>query len=335
MQKSSIGSELDLAILGSLEVHPRVEFSKLALVLGVSSATVARRWEFLQSEGLAWTTVIPGARFLETGWSAFMTIECEPEREEELAEALCAEPAFGTVALITHHRQFHIDCFASSHNAGMEKLQTTLRNLPGVRSRHISPISRIYRQANEWSSGTLAVAEKQQISDSESADLPYFRPDELDSEIVKMLFVDARQSWQHLAQMLSVSAQTVQRRVQKLIASGFIAFRCDSGRLTSAGLQDFNIIWSVPPADVDRVGQILANDPACRVSARMIASSNLAATFWLRDFKAAHEHEMTVQKLAPQSFVQERFVALKTLKRGGQILDDAGRRVGCIAIPLL
>ncbi|MDR4534752.1 AsnC family transcriptional regulator [Glutamicibacter sp. PS] len=335
MQESSIGSELDLAILGSLEIQPRIEFSRLAHILGVSSATVARRWNLLQSEGLAWTTVAPGSRFLDTGWSAFITIECEPHREEELSKALCAEPAFGTVALITHHRQFHVDCFAASHLTGMQELQEIFRRLPGVRSRHISPVSRIYRQANEWSSGTLDAIARQQIRDAEPTNMRYFQPDQLDAAIVKILSSDARQSWQHIADQLSVSAQTVQRRVQKLIASGRITFRCDSGILTSAGLQDFNLYWSVPPGDVDRVGQVIANDPACRVSARTIDSSNLAATFWLHDLNDANEYEEIVQKLAPQSYVQERFIALKTIKRGGQILDDNGRRIESRPIPLL
>ncbi|GAA1412929.1 AsnC family transcriptional regulator [Glutamicibacter uratoxydans] len=335
MPKYSIGSELDLAIVGALEVQPRVEFTKLAQILGVSSSTVARRWDLMQSEGVAWTTVIPGARFLETGWSAFIAIECEPGQEDELAKALCAEPAFGTVALITHHRQFHVDYFAASHHAGMDALQTIFRRLPGVRSRHISPISKIYRQANEWSSGTLAAVDKQKFNESETAEIGYFQPDGLDTAIVELLFIDARQSWQHLANLLDVSAQTIQRRVHRLVASGLVAFRCDSGELTSRGLKDFNISWSVPPIDVDQVGQALANDSACRVSARTIDSSNLAATFWLRDLNASHVHEITVQKLSPQSYVQDRFIALKTLKRGGQILDDAGRRVKGLAIPLV
>ncbi|WP_313810498.1 AsnC family transcriptional regulator [Glutamicibacter sp.] len=335
MQKSSIGTELDLAILGALEVQPRIELKKVAQILGVSNSTITRRWDLMQSEGAAWTTVIPGARFLDTGWSAFVTIECDPQREQELAKALCNEPAFGTVALVTHHRQFYIDCFAPSHNEGMEMLQGIFRRLPGIRSRHISPISRVYRQANEWNNGTLATTEKQSLEDALPSASQYFLPDELDAEIVSILFSDARQSWQNIAVILGASAQTIQRRTKKLVSSGLIAFRCDSGRLSSTGLQEFSIQWSAPSLDVDVIGQMLANDPSCRISAKTIDSSNLTATFWLRNLKSAHNHENSVLNTSPRSYVQERFLTLSTIKRGGQILDAEGRRVRSIPIPIL
>ncbi|MGW1327901.1 AsnC family protein [Streptomyces antibioticus] len=66
-------SETDLQFIPALQIHPRAPWSLVGAVLGVSPATVARRWARLNDAGLAWAT----------GYRA-----CEPQSVEDPASAM-------------------------------------------------------------------------------------------------------------------------------------------------------------------------------------------------------------------------------------------------------
>jgi len=335
MQKSDRFSEWDLAIVNALEHRPRLEFSEVARVLGLSTATVSRRWENLVERGEAWVTATTGAHYLESGWTALISVECEPSAEAELAVALCSEPSFATVTLVTGRHQFQIDCFLPTRDAAMTLLRDSFAKLRGIRSRAISPISRVYRQGSQWRAGSLdSVARAQLAAQAASEHTPYV-PSAVDAAIVAHLVDDGRRPWQAIAADMEISAQTAKRRAQRLLDNGIIALRCDSATLSHEGRQEVSVHWSIPSPLVDRVGERVASESNCRLSVRKIGISNFTATLWVRNFAEVQEHENLVYSMATGSTVIDRETVLHTHKRGGQIFDESGRRIGSLPLPLL
>ena len=49
-------SEADLELINALQIAPRVTWQDAGRILGVRPATLAARWERIESEGLAWIT---------------------------------------------------------------------------------------------------------------------------------------------------------------------------------------------------------------------------------------------------------------------------------------
>ncbi|WP_148667527.1 Lrp/AsnC family transcriptional regulator, partial [Arthrobacter sp. Hiyo1] len=147
-------SETDLEIVNALQINPRADWSRVGDVLGLSGPTVARRWNSLAEQGLAWITPAPGPRYLSAGWSAFISLSSLPSENEALVHKLCAEPAFGTVSLVSGSHDLFIDCFASSHEELMEIVTGSFAGLPGVTHREVVFVTKLYRQASDWRSGT-------------------------------------------------------------------------------------------------------------------------------------------------------------------------------------
>lgn len=325
-------NEIDLAIVNVLEVQPRIEFAALADVLGMSPATVARRWEALVDAGQAWVTISPGPRHHEIGWSAFLSIEADVGDQDRLADCLCAEPSFASVLLMSGENQFLVDCFASSVEESMWLLTEVFPRLPGVVRRRIDPITKMYRLGSQWRSGVLE-APVQKALEVDSPRISAQRiPDQVDGRLLEALAVDGRAGWQNIAGVAGVSAQTAKRRITNLLDSGFMTFRCDTSTMERSGLFEVVVEWAIPIDSIDAVGATVAADPKCRVSSQVLATANFTAALWVHDYGQVQEHEAQVLRVAPRASVIARNAALRSYKRMGQVLGADGRRVNTVPV---
>lgn len=325
-------NETDLAIVNVLEVQPRIEFTALADVLGMSPATVARRWEALVSSGQAWVTISPGPRHHEIGWSAFLSIEADVGEQDRLAQRLCAEPSFASVLLMSGENQFLVDCFAASAEESMRLLTEVFPRLPGVVRRRIDPITKIYRLGSQWRSGALETPVRKAL-ESEAPRISGQRiPDAVDARLLGALAVDGRAGWQNIADEAGVSAQTAKRRIGSLLDSGFMTFRCDTSTTQRSGLREVVIEWAIPIDSIDEVGAAIAADPMCRVSSQVLAAANFTATLWVHDYGQVQDHEAQVLRVAPRATVVGRNAALRPYKRMGQVLGADGKRLTTVPV---
>lgn len=334
LKESAMISEFDLEIINALQINPRADWSKVGDVLGLSGPTVARRWSGLAGQGLSWVTPSPGKRYLDSGWSAFIQLSCLPSETKALAERLCAEPAFGTVSLTSGAQHFFIDCFASSHEELMEIVTETLARLPGVLHREVVFVTRLYRQASEWRSGTLEPA-KARLMSRETHPMPgAYSPDRLDAGLLEELSRNGRASWAQLGTACGVSPQTARRRVERFLDAGYITMRCDAAALVQRGLREVSLILNVPATHVDDVGRYFAALPSCRLSAQVLGAQNLVVTLWVRDYLEVQAHEQEIAVRAPGSIVISRQASVRTYKRLGHLLDGLGRSTGVVPLPL-
>ncbi|MFF1829016.1 AsnC family transcriptional regulator [Paenarthrobacter sp. NPDC058040] len=198
MNESATVSELDLEIVNALQINPRAEWSRIADALGMSAPTVARRWTALAEQGQAWITPSPGPRYLNAGWSVFIHLSSVPGETDALLERLCEEPAFATISLVTGSHDLFMDCFASSHEELMDIVTGSFPRLPGITHREVVFVTKLYRQASEWRSGTLEPGRARLVSSEPPAQPPAYSPDTLDAALLEELARDGRASWADL-----------------------------------------------------------------------------------------------------------------------------------------
>jgi DNA-binding Lrp family transcriptional regulator len=327
-------SETDLEIVNALQINPRADWSRVGDVLGLSGPTVARRWNSLADQGLAWITPAPGPRYLSAGWSAFISLSSLPSENQALVHKLCAEPAFGTVSLVSGSHDLFIDCFASSHEELMNIVTGSFAGLPGVTHREVVFVTKLYRQASDWRSGTLEPARARLMS-AEPAPAPAgYAPDRLDASLLEELAKDGRASWAELGAACGVSPQTARRRVERFLASGYMTLRCDTSVSAQQGLREVSLILNVPAHHVDAVGGYFAALPNCRLSAQVLGAQNLLVTLWVRDYLEVQGHERELAERAPGSAVISRQAVVRNYKRLGHVLDESGRSRSVVPLPL-
>ena len=324
MKESATISELDLEIVNALQINPRAEWSWVANALGLSGPTVARRWNALSDQGQAWITPAPGQRYLSAGWSAFIHISSAPGDSEALIERLCSEPAFGTVSLVTGSHDLFVDCFASSHDELMDIVTGSFPGLPGVTHREVVFVTKLYRQDSEWRSGTLEPARARLVVAEPLREQPAFAPDRIDAALLDELTKDGRASWAELGGACGVSPQTARRRVERFLATGYIALRCDTSTSAQQGLREVTLVLNVPAQHVDDVGRYFAALGNCRLSAQVLGAQNLLVTLWVRNYLEVQTYERELAERAPGSTVISRQAVVRTFKRLGHVLDESG-----------
>ncbi|MFK0003206.1 Lrp/AsnC family transcriptional regulator [Paenarthrobacter sp. NPDC090522] len=334
MHESAMIGELDLEIVNALQINPRAEWSRIADALGLSAPTVARRWSSLAEQGQAWITPAPGPRYLNAGWSAFIHLSSAPGDSQALIERVCAEPAFGTVSLVTGSHDLFVDCFASSHEELMDIVTGSFPQLPGVTHREVVFVTKLYRQASEWRSGTLEPARARLVSAVPPAEQPGYSPDHLDAALLVELAKDGRASWAELGASCGVSPQTARRRVERFLATGYITLRCDASTAAQQGLREVTLVLNVPAQYVDDVGRYFAGLGNCRLSAQVLGAQNLLVTLWVRDYLEAQAYEHELAQRAPGSLVISRQAVVRTYKRLGHLLDASGRSTSVVPLPL-
>ncbi|MFJ4210126.1 Lrp/AsnC family transcriptional regulator [Paenarthrobacter sp. NPDC089675] len=334
MHESTMIAEADLEIVNALQINPRAEWSRIAEALGLSAPTAARRWNALAEQGQAWITPAPGHRYLSAGWSAFIHISSTPSDSQALIERVCAEPAFGTVSLVTGSHDLFVDCFASSHEELMDIVTGSFPELPGVTHREVVFVTKLYRQASDWRSGTLEPARARLVSAQPLAEQPGYAPDRLDAELLVELAKDGRASWAELGSACGVSPQTARRRVERFLATGYITLRCDASTAAQQGLREVTLVLNVPAQYVDDVGRYFAGLGNCRLSAQVLGAQNLLVTLWVRDYLEVQAYERELAERAPGSSVISRQAVVRTFKRLGHVLDAAGRSTRVVPLPL-
>ncbi len=276
----------------------------------------------------------PGMDNTCAGWSAFIHISSTPSESQALIERVCAEPAFGTVSLVTGSHDLFVDCFASSHEELMDIVTGSFPELPGVTHREVVFVTKLYRQASDWRSGTLEPARARLVSAQPLAEQPGYAPDRLDAELLVELAKDGRASWAELGSACGVSPQTARRRVERFLATGYITLRCDASTAAQQGLREVTLVLNVPAQYVDDVGRYFAGLGNCRLSAQVLGAQNLLVTLWVRDYLEVQAYERELAERAPGSSVISRQAVVRTFKRLGHVLDAAGRSTRVVPLPL-
>ncbi|MFG2926931.1 Lrp/AsnC family transcriptional regulator [Streptomyces sp. NPDC048305] len=336
MSDSVIVSELDLALVHALQVRPRAPWTDLAPLLGVAPATLARRWDRLTGEGLAWVAAVPGPSFSRSGCTAFVFVRCAPTARKTLADRIARLPEAVTVELVASaHADLMLDVLTPDL-AGMHRfVGEELTPLPGVNGVECVFATSLYTEGNRWRLGSLDPSQLSVLGRAENGTGAGSTPLDLgpmDRALLGALAHDGRTRQADLAALTGSSAATVRRRLGRLTASGLLAFRCDMAPAVSGLPVSVTFRGRATVNEVNRLHHTLATLTECRLLAAVTGSANVLATYWLRDIGSVQQRETAACAHIPSLEVTDRVIGVRTAKRMGHLLDDEGRRVGTYPI---
>lgn len=335
VQESVTFGELDLALVNALQLQPRASWVDLAGPLGTTATTLARRWDRLSKAGLAWVTASFGREFARSRCISYVMIRSDPRARSNVVKQLALYPEIATIEVATGGHDVNCDVLTRDLRELDRFLTEKVYGVPGVTSVSILLTTSLYLEGSRWrlrsldqdqlnvlNKSTMSLTQGNYVNDL----------DELDRSLLEHLANDGRLSWAELASLTDASTATARRRVNKLISSGIVTFRCELAHSLAGWPIQASLLAQAPASEVDRVCRVLAAWPECRFLAAVTGTANIYATFWVRDLGELQRLEARTSGNFPALTVVDRMVALNTPKRMGHLCDDEGRRTGTVPI---
>ncbi|NEB80137.1 Lrp/AsnC family transcriptional regulator, partial [Streptomyces sp. SID14478] len=196
MRETVITSELDLALVNALQLRPRAPWTDLAPALGVTASTLARRWERLTEEGLAWVYAAPGREFSRNRCTAFVLLRCRPGTRVALAERLSGFEEAVTIELTgPGSADLLLDVLAPDLPALTRFLTTRLEQLPDLVSVDCLFATSLSVEGSRWRLRALAPTQMTALGTAGAGarePSPGLAPDGVDRALMDALVRDGR-----------------------------------------------------------------------------------------------------------------------------------------------
>lgn len=330
--EAAILSDLDLAIIRSLQVWPRAPFRLLAQLLEASEQTVARRYNRLRRAGvLRVTAVVDPVALGQSNW--MVRVQCKPSGAPALARGLALRDDVGWVSIVGGGAE--VDCVLRSWTAQareellLQRLPRTAPVLGITAAMELHPF--VGGGADDWAAlaGQLRPEQERQLR----AESGQRRPDRstipashtlepADTAILDLLAADGRASYAALAAAAEISEGRAARRLRMLLETGVAYLDVDLSA-PALGFAVQAVLWlSVPPAELETAGRALAGLVEVPYAAAISGSHNLHATVICRDTPALYRFiTERVGRIAGVSAI-EVVPLLRTVKQAGTLVTD-------------
>ncbi|MCQ4082379.1 Lrp/AsnC family transcriptional regulator [Streptomyces sp. RB6PN25] len=327
--------ELDLALVNAMQMRPRAPWSLLGETLGVSPVTAARRWQRLSEAGIAWVTAYGGPFTWERWCTAFLQLDCSTGRTARIAAIVAEDPHVLTVEHVADGCDLYLVTVFTDVTQLHRYIHQRLGRIEGINAVRSHLATHIYSEANGWRLGSLDASQRRHLRDGTppaAGPAAEIRPEE--RELLVRLSTDGRMEQAALASATGLSASTVRRRLDRMIASDTIRFRCEIAAPHAARPVLVTYRATVPADRLDLVGHAVARLPEVRLATAVTGARNLVVVVWLRSVADSQRFESLLLHKFPELGVRERAVTLHTSKRMGRILDEQGRAVRAVPMDL-
>lgn len=326
-------SEEDLALINALQIAPRISWSDAATVLGVHATTLAARWDRLKLSGAAWTTAHligdPKQMCL-----ALVDVDCEMRQRDEVTAALAAIPEVVTVEEAGSNRDLMLTVIAPTLARFTEEVLPRFKEIPGLLKYRTSLCTRLHSSGYAWRLNILDKAKQNAlkalagpVAPMTGAPLP---PSHLD--LIPFLARDGRAGAAEIARSLGRSPATVQRQLNRVLASGLLSFRCEIAQKLSGYPVSCQWFVNVPAGQHEAAAAELRSLRTVRLSASTTGSTNFVILMWLHSLADVMNAELALQQRIPQIELVESVVILNTAKRVGWMLNPDSTASGAVVV---
>lgn len=325
---------LDLSIIHALQVNPRAPWTLVSQAVRMDPVTVARRWERLETEGIAWTTIHPIRELATT--NAIVALECESSAQLEIGELLSGDAEAFSIDVTASGADLLVSVLTRSFRELSDYITHRLGALDGVRRVRAHIALRAYTEGSRWRVGELT---RSQVAMLETRLVEGGAPtgaltrDE-DWELALALAPDARRSPRELGEITGLSEATARRRLTRLLEAGNLRLRCDMAREMSGSPVASWFFCRVNATRLDAVGQALRRIPQVRAIHVVDSRANLLVQTWLPALAHVQDLETRMEAAIGDLDVVDRFVVLRTLKRFGRVLGEDGRSIRTVVSDL-
>ena len=329
-------SEDDLALIQVLQVHPRLGWADAAKVLGVHATTLAARWERLRSSGAAWVTAHlagnPQQMLL-----AFVAVDCEMNQRDAVTAQLAALPEIVTVEEAASNRDLMLTVITRSLEEFSTNVVARMKSIEGLTKYQTALCTRLHTSADEW---RLNILDKAQLATlrtlgqgaegagrhaAAAGDLP---PSHL--ALLPYLARDGRATAADIARELGRHPATVQRQLNRVLASGILLFRCELAQRYSSFPVTCQWFANVPAGRHEEAAAAFRTISNVRLSASTTGPTNFVIIMWLQSLADVMTAELALQQKVPGIELVESVVMLRTVKRVGWMLNEDTTASGAV-----
>jgi DNA-binding Lrp family transcriptional regulator len=331
-------SEDDLALINVLQIAPRLSWADAAAVLGVHATALAARWERLRSGGHSWVTAHligdPHQMCL-----AFVAVDCEMHRRGEVMASLAEMPEIVTVEEAASSRDVMLTVITASLEEFSRKVISRLKDIEGLVKYQTALCTRLHSSAGSWrvnvlsrtqaatartlagpgATGSTQAAAAEPLPQSHLALLPF-------------LAKDGRATAADIARGLGRHPATVQRQLNRVLASGILAFRCEVAQKFSGFPMTCQWFVNVPAGQHEAAAAELRTMRNVRLSASTTGSTNFVIIMWLQSLADVMNIELALQQKVPGIVLVESVVMLSTVKRVGWMLNPDSTASGAVVV---
>lgn len=321
--------ELDLALVDTLQVNARAHWGTVADAVDSTPLTLSRRWQRLTEASLAWSSIAlaPGRTL-----GAVIELRCLPGQERAVAERLAQRPDVITVGITTG--DFHV--YGLIVSADLRALHhvlltdATLRD--DVLQARFSVFPCIFGGV-VWRQGIISRRQSdlvEETAEANSTDLPQLQ--EADRGLFLALGSNGRRGYQDLAESIGLSTYAVKRRIQRLLRSGDIVFRCDIARPVFGFPIAAFLLLRVPQVKVQQFGRDVGAWLETRFCAPVTAASNIVLIVGTKTIADLDHFLVRVANRYPEAEVVDRRLLLRQIKLYGRMVAADGRAKSVIPV---
>lgn len=331
MKDSVALDEADLALVDALQVAPRASWTAISRATELSAVTAARRWRRLVDAGVAWVTGAPSVSVWNAQCVAYVEITCAPGSNLAVARELAADRHALSVELTAGGCDVFVTVAAAHLTALSRYLLGRLDLVPGVTGSRTRIATRVYRDGSAWRLGALSQdAAKRLPRTDEGSRSPAPLLPASDRRILLQLGLDGRASFTAIAAAAGVSEAAARRRTARLLATGTVLLRTEvAGPLVGWPVPAILSV-DAPTSRLAEYARAVARFRQVRLCATLAGTPPMVVAAWLRDIEEIHRLETTIARELPGLSVVDRLITLRTVKRMGRLLDEAGRAVGAV-----
>lgn len=141
---------VDSRVISLLQEDGRMSNSEIARRLGLAEGTVRKRLNRLVHEGIIRIVAVPSPETVGLTQSAIISVSCELQRVDEVAEALEALPETRYLGYSAGAHDLIMECFFYSHEHLLDYLRYKVAPIPGIRRTETSIILKVRKFSYEW-----------------------------------------------------------------------------------------------------------------------------------------------------------------------------------------
>lgn len=315
----------DQLLIAALQERPRASWRDIGSIVGSSASTVARRFERLHDDGIAWVTAYPARLVAATG---YCWVRAPIAARRDLAVRLAAHPATFWVEQLDGDRAFFAAIGASSVRR-LTQFAGEISELPGATDVVLQTSRSVAHDGTRWLPRLAGAMPPQ--APVWRAELPesIASPTPQDLLMFAALMRDGRVSYTDLAEAAGISERTVRRRLPQMFECGLLTSRCDVSR-EAVGMQAgvfFSIQWT---PQWPRLLEAASRIPGARLVAGASGSAPFLLHYWVRTVGEADRILTGLQNAAPDLHIERIDFVVRTVKRYGRLFGPNGAATGFI-----
>jgi DNA-binding Lrp family transcriptional regulator len=269
---------------------------------------------------------------------AFVAVDCDMNLRESVTAQLAAIPEIITVEEAASNRDLMLTVITRSLEEFSTKVIAQLKTIEGLTKYQTALCTRLHTSADEWRLNILSRAQLStlrtlgQPGTSDGKQIVTGQLPESHLDLLPFLARDGRATAAEIARDLGRHPATVQRQLNRVLASGILLFRCEIAQGYSSYPVTCQWFANVPAGRHEEAAAAIRTISNVRLSASTTGPTNFVIIMWLQSLADVMTAELALQQKVPGMELVESVVMLRTVKRVGWMLNEDTTASGVVVV---